>query len=325
MNTHEPADGWVEAPDGRRFWGRAGAAGLLVVDADGRVLLQHRADWSHFGGTWGLPGGARHHDETAVEGALRESGEEAAVPGDALRLLFSSELDLGFWSYTTVVARALRSFEPVVSDPESIALGWVPTDDVAGLPLHPGFAASWPRLREELASEVHVVVDVANVLGSRPDGWWRDRVGATERLLAALSRSAAAGFAASSLSPDGDGLPVAGTTAPATIAPGDVGAFADDSATEPPGAPTWRWPTVTAVVEGEARAVADAFEALTVVRAETDGDSAVVARVRGLRSVEGSAVRVVVVTADRALADSVRAEGAVVLRPGAFRRTVGLD
>ena len=64
---------------------------------------------------------------------------------------------------------------------------------------------------------------------------------------------------------------------------------------------------------------------MTVVRAETDGDSAVVARVRGLRSVEGSAVRVVVVTADRALADSVRAEGAVVLRPGAFRRTVGLD
>ena len=74
VNTHEPADGWVEAPDGRRFWGRAGAAGLLVVDPDDHVLLQHRADWSHFGGTWGLPGGARHHDESAVEGALRESG-----------------------------------------------------------------------------------------------------------------------------------------------------------------------------------------------------------------------------------------------------------
>ena len=53
-------DGWVEIGDGRRFWGRFGAAGLLLRDPDGRVLLQHRATWSHFGDTWGLPGGARH-------------------------------------------------------------------------------------------------------------------------------------------------------------------------------------------------------------------------------------------------------------------------
>jgi predicted RNA-binding protein with PIN domain len=26
-------------------------------------------------------------------------------------------------------------------------------------------------------------VDASNVIGSRPDGWWRDRVGATRRLL----------------------------------------------------------------------------------------------------------------------------------------------
>jgi predicted RNA-binding protein with PIN domain len=30
------------------------------------------------------------------------------------------------------------------------------------------------------------LVDASNVIGSRPDGWWRDREGATERLLAAL-------------------------------------------------------------------------------------------------------------------------------------------
>lgn len=33
-----------------------------------------------------------------------------------------------------------------------------------------------------------VVVDAANVVGSRPDGWWRDRAGAAGRLLAELSR-----------------------------------------------------------------------------------------------------------------------------------------
>jgi 8-oxo-dGTP diphosphatase len=249
VNTQEAADGWVEAPDGRRFWGRAGAAGLLVVDPDDRVLLQHRADWSHFGGTWGLPGGARHHGESAVEGALRESGEEAAVPRDALRLLFAAELDLGFWSYTTVVARAVRPFEPVVSDAESIALGWVPADEVAGLPLHPGFAASWPRLRPELEGEVHVVVDVANVLGSRPDGWWRDRVGATNRFLDALSRGARDGVAESLVSSGGGGddTPVVTSGPDRSASPTDAAAFADGAAAEPPGAPTWRWPETTAV------------------------------------------------------------------------------
>ncbi|MEU8226084.1 NYN domain-containing protein [Kribbella sp. NPDC048915] len=32
-----------------------------------------------------------------------------------------------------------------------------------------------------------VVVDGANVVGSRPDGWWRDRVGAARRLLTRLA------------------------------------------------------------------------------------------------------------------------------------------
>jgi 8-oxo-dGTP pyrophosphatase MutT (NUDIX family) len=142
----------VEGPDGQRFWGRFGAAGLLVHDLRRGVLLQHRADWSHFGGTWGLPGGARHADESAVEGALREAAEEAAVPADAVRVLFESVLDLGFWSYTTVVAQAVRSFEPHMADVESIELRWVPVNEVVTLPLHPGFAASWPSLRARLTA-----------------------------------------------------------------------------------------------------------------------------------------------------------------------------
>jgi predicted RNA-binding protein with PIN domain len=36
------------------------------------------------------------------------------------------------------------------------------------------------------------VVDAMNVIGSRPDGWWRDRAGAIERLAAQLERWAAA-------------------------------------------------------------------------------------------------------------------------------------
>lgn len=32
-----------------------------------------------------------------------------------------------------------------------------------------------------------IVVDAANVIGSRPDGWWRDRPGAARRLLLKLA------------------------------------------------------------------------------------------------------------------------------------------
>jgi 8-oxo-dGTP diphosphatase len=143
-------DAWVEGPEGDRYWGRFGAAGLLVVSPDFEVLLQHRAAWSHFGGTWGVPGGARHEGESAVAAAVREAGEEAGVPADALDVRFTTVLDLGYWSYTTVVADATERFTPVVSDPESIALRWVAVAEVDELPLHPRFAESWPVLRSRL-------------------------------------------------------------------------------------------------------------------------------------------------------------------------------
>jgi predicted RNA-binding protein with PIN domain len=36
----------------------------------------------------------------------------------------------------------------------------------------------------------HIIVDGMNVIGSRPDGWWRDRDGAARRLLARLQHLA---------------------------------------------------------------------------------------------------------------------------------------
>jgi hypothetical protein len=39
---------------------------------------------------------------------------------------------------------------------------------------------------------VALVVDAANVVGSRPDGWWRDRSGAAGRLLSGLAAALSA-------------------------------------------------------------------------------------------------------------------------------------
>lgn len=39
--------------------------------------------------------------------------------------------------------------------------------------------------------DARLIVDGLNVIGSRPDGWWRDRTGAFERLIAELQPLAA--------------------------------------------------------------------------------------------------------------------------------------
>lgn len=271
-------DEWVDLPDGRRFWGRYGAAGLLVGSGAGRILLQHRAGYSHFGGTWGLPGGARHEGESALAAALRESAEEAGVPDDLVVPSFTSVLDLGVWSYTTVVARTEDEFPAVIGDAESIELRWVPEDEVADLPLHPGFGAAWPDLRPLLAIRPVLLVDGANVVGSRPDGWWKDRAGAAERLAIRLDALARSGIGAGELDLPGH---------------------------------TW-WPEVQLVLEGQALGAEPGTARVGIVRAERDGDSALVEFVRRL----GRSRPATVVTADRALGDDLRAAGARVIAPG---------
>jgi uncharacterized protein YaiI (UPF0178 family) len=110
-----------------------------------------------------------------------------------------------------------------------------------------------------------LVIDAANVVGSRPTGWWRDRPGAA-RLLVERVR--------------------------ATVTAGRV---------DPP---------VTVVLEGRARAGADEGDmaGVEVVHAPGEGDDTVAALAEAHRGV-------VVVTADRNLAERVRAANAEVVGP----------
>lgn len=277
LGPRDPGDAWVVAPTGERYWGRFGAAGLLAVDAERGVLLQHRVTWSHFGDTWALPGGARHEGESACDAALREAAEEAGVPDASIRPRVISVFDLGYWSYATLVGDVTVPFEPTISDPESHELAWVPIDGVTEHPLHPGFAASWDRLQQLLRIRPVVVVDAANVVGSVPDGWWRDRAGAATGLLARISTLARAGVPAAQL----------------------------DLAEH-----TW-FPEWLVVLEGQARAAGDA-PGVEVVRAEASGDDAIVAQTERLVSAGRT---VTVVTADRELRERVTDAGAAVRGP----------
>lgn len=143
-------NGWVQCRLGHRHWGLFGAAGVLVTDGR-RVMLQHRAPWTHEGGTWAVPGGARDSHEDAVSAALREAAEETTLDPAAV-LPFAEWIDdHGGWSYTTVLARADASVVAEPANPESLAVRWWSLDAVTGLTLHAGFAAAWPRLQDLIA------------------------------------------------------------------------------------------------------------------------------------------------------------------------------
>ena len=119
-------------------------------------------------------------------------------------------------------------------------------------------------MSEDVAARpVVLVVDVANVMGSRPDGWWRDRAGAASRLLAGLA-------------------PLRGRTLPGP----------DGAAVAP-----LRLVRVCAVVEGRARDV-PAPAGLELVRAPRDGDASIA---RAAEDVVAAGEVPLVVTADRGL------------------------
>ncbi len=261
------------------------------------LLLQHRAGWSHEGGTWAVPGGAIDGGETPLQGALREAAEEAAVPAASIRPRHAWTVDHGTWAYTTVVADAVAAITPQRLDAESEELRWVRLGEVTRLPLHSGFAAAWPSVHALLHRHEVVVVDAANVVGSTPDGWWNDRAGAAQRLLDAISDVACRG------------LDVAQTAA-------DKHRRDDASVLAAVPGRTRAWPTWTVVLEGEANAAGDPPH-VQVVRAPGSGDDAVV---ESAQHAHAAGRDVTVVTADRALRQRVEDAGALVVGPRTLTR-----
>lgn len=156
-NVHQPGDGWVSCACGRRHWGTHGAAGILLArrNADGEVThvaMQHRAQWSAEGGTWGIPGGAIADNETPIEGALRESFEEANITPQDIEVVGSYREDHGPWAYTTVFAFEKPGHEVRLraNDDESMEIAWVPIDEVPNRKLLTAMRTDWQRFADRL-------------------------------------------------------------------------------------------------------------------------------------------------------------------------------
>jgi 8-oxo-dGTP diphosphatase len=131
-----------------------------------------------------------------------------------------------------------------------------------------------------------IVVDVANVMGSRPDGWWRDRAGAAVRLHAQIAALAASG------------RPVL----PDETDPPEFVMVLEGAAR----------PAAVRIAEADEQSAADGQDApsrVLVVRAGGSGDDAIAALARDLPG------RRYVVTADRELRRRCVAAGAEVFGP----------
>jgi 8-oxo-dGTP diphosphatase len=148
-------NGWLRCRCGQRHWGVHGAAGLVLLRRRGDVvelLLQLRATWTHQGGSWGVPGGARDSHEDVVTAALREAHEEVGVRRADVEVVEAvTGTDHEDWRYTYVIGRADITVCASARNDESDEVRWVPLDDVAALPLHPGFGTAWPALHARLA------------------------------------------------------------------------------------------------------------------------------------------------------------------------------
>jgi 8-oxo-dGTP diphosphatase len=295
-------DGWARCERGHLHWGRYGAAGLLAfhrdaADGEPYVLLQQRAWWCSGGGTWGMFGGGRHSHEGAIAAALRETAEESTLSSGAVRVYGLRTEDHGGWKYTSVVGAVAERVTVRPASMETRAARWVRVDEVDGLRLFPPFAASWPPLRAMLSRPV-LVVDAANVVGARADGWWRDRAGATARLRDELMELAAAGVT---------GLDPYELCFPEIVLVVEGAARAIPArAAEPRGTTD----TVDAADAADGRDGRDGRE-VRIIRAERSGDDAIVEVV----SAVGRDAVCWVVTADRELRSRCTAAGAQVIGP----------
>jgi 8-oxo-dGTP diphosphatase len=156
---------------------------------------------------------------------------------------------------------------------------------------------------------VTIVIDVANVMGSRPDGWWRDRAGAAVRLYDEVVSLAASGRVVLPPADDETAPNDPGADGPGAGEPGETGA-----------------PGFVMVLEGAAKAAARRISPPAKEDAEVTGGVApgevliVLARGSGDDTIVAVARDVpgprYVVTADRELRRRCAAAGARILGPG---------
>ena len=134
------------------------AAGIVLVAADGDVLLLRRASTEkNYGGYWGLPGGKAEAGENDVSAALREANEELGVciEDEGLRRI-DKVLTPNGMIFTTFTKPVPDKFVPKL-DGEHSGYCWASLD-MLPKPLH-------PSVERVLGEHIGVAADM------QPDDW----------------------------------------------------------------------------------------------------------------------------------------------------------
>lgn len=117
------------------------AVGVVIVNSQGEVLLQQRAD----NGQWGLPGGMMDPGETPEETAHREVYEETGLHIELERVVgvyagtefISTHISGSVNAIVSILFRARpvdEAQEPQALDDESLALVWFSPDALPEMP-----------------------------------------------------------------------------------------------------------------------------------------------------------------------------------------------
>jgi hypothetical protein len=243
---------------------------------------------------------------------LREAIEECAIDPRPVRVHGVLRDDHGGWTYQTVLANTAFPLAAAAVSEETSHVAWVPVADVERLRLHPGFAGQWASLRAAL-TPLTIVVDAANVVGSRPDGWWRDRAGAARRLIDDINGLAMTGVVSP---PESVDLPSLERWFPRFVVVLEGAAGAAAPAEDPAGAAPGNTARAAerpradgALRHGTGRPDATAQSQVRVVRARGSGDDEIV------RQAANTSGPCLVVTADRELRARCVAVGAAVTGP----------
>ncbi|NXY98680.1 NUDIX domain-containing protein [Streptomyces sp. BR123] len=136
-----PRRDYEDDPDAPKATSLVPAASAVVVDGEGRVLLQRRTD----NGMWALPGGKMELGESVAECAARETWEETGIRVEVTGIVGTYSNPGHVFAYDdgevrqefSVCLLARPTGGTLRTSDESLEVAWFAPDEVDGLPMVP--------------------------------------------------------------------------------------------------------------------------------------------------------------------------------------------